>query len=372
MNILNYFAGLAGMLALMPIVGASTVFAGADEFALCAKKYHEDDVARLKCYDKVAAPILLQTEVFQTIGRNSSLPIEESNNVPSFDVGKYASVNRAEQSYLTRAWHLGDMKNRGPGKLGRLIPHRQNYLIIKKSNNLNNFPSSPAAAHSMLTTNDLDAMETKFQFSFKADIGSKSEIDFWGLKSLRFWGAYTQQSNWQMFNARNSSPFRETNYEPELIASFGTGNDSGLKLVNLGWSHQSNGQTLPGSRSWNRVYLQGGWEKGNVSVMARGWWRIPENILKDDNPDISDYIGRADMALRWEPNDKSQAVALLLRNNLSIVNNRGFLQLDWSMPLPLGNSARMHAQLTSGVGESLIDYNHRQTTLGVGFSFREW
>jgi phospholipase A1 len=42
------------------------------------------------------------------------------------------------------------------------------------------------------------------------------------------------------------------------------------------------------------------------------------------------------------------------------------------MPVPMGNSALLHAQVSSGFGESLIDYNHRQNIFGLGFSFREW
>jgi len=34
--------------------------------------------------------------------------------------------------------------------------------------------------------------------------------------------------------------------------------------------------------------------------------------------------------------------------------------------------ARGYIQITSGYGESLTDYNFRQTTLGLGFVYREW
>jgi phospholipase A1 len=61
-----------------------------------------------------------------------------------------------------------------------------------------------------------------------------------------------------------------------------------------------------------------------------------------------------------------------MRNNLSTTENRGYFQLDWSLPHSMGNSARTHLQLSSGYGESLIDYNYRQTIIGLGLSFREW
>lgn len=361
----NGFRRWNGVLLLGSLswVFAPVACAAGDAFQQCAQQYPGNDAERLKCYDRAVVPVAAPSPVQQ--------PGEDAGTAEAQPVAE--PVRIAERSYLTRAWNLDDRTNRDESRMGRLRPHRQSYLIFRETSNANRQPSSPAAGHSTLTPTDLDALETKFQLSFKADIGSQRNINFLGLKTFRLWGAYTQQSSWQMFNTRNSSPFRETNYQPELIATFGTGQESGLKLVNLGLEHQSNGRPLPESRSWNRVYLQGGWEwDDTTSVLARGWYRIPENALKDDNPDIVDYIGRADMVVRWEPLDKSQAVALSLRNNLSLANNRGFMQFDWSMPVALGNSARLHAQVSSGFGESLIDYNHRQNTFGLGFSFREW
>ena len=331
----------------------------------CAQQYPGDDAERLRCFDQLAVPA------------SPPGPVLRENIIPGGDAEATTSLaaptRSAERSYLTRVWNLDDLSNPDPSKLGRLHPYRQNYLLVKKTNSPNYLPGSPLPDHNVTIPLDLDAVEAKFQLSVKADIGDQRNVDFLGIRTFRLWGAYTQQSFWQVFNIRNSSPFRETVYEPELIATLGTGQPSGLKLINLGWVHQSNGRPLPESRSWNRIYLLGGMEWNDItSIMLRGWWRIPEDPQKDDNPDISDYLGRADLVMRWEPTDKSQAVAMLLRNNLSWADNRSYVQIDWATPVRFGSAARMHVQITSGYGESLIDYNYRQNTFGLGFSFREW
>lgn len=360
---INY-ARLSGFVLLMCL---SHAHADNEEFALCAKKHKNNDAERLKCYDSALHSTSLIPDVrdetnSKDIHHQVSLPLPESNH----DSDEAAPQAR---SYLTKAWNLDNANV--DGRLGHLVPHRQSYLLARKTFNSNTQPISPAIGRSVLTPNNIDVLESKYQFSFKTDIIGRQRIDFEDFKTFRLWAAYTQQSNWQVFNTRNSSPFRETNYEPELIASFDTDNTSDLKLVNLGLVHQSNGQSLPGSRSWNRVYLQGGWEWDKTSILARGWWRVPENILKDDNPDISNYVGRADLVVRREFPNQKQALTMLLRNNLNFPSNRGFIQLDWSMKVPWLDSLLLHAQLTSGFGESMIDYNHSQTTLGLGFSFQE-
>ncbi|HCI53696.1 MAG TPA: phospholipase [Gallionella sp.] len=347
----------------------------ADAFSTCAQTFKNDAEQRLKCFDAALMPVPASaTEAAQQMAKQgvqqmAESPLQKADAV----IQKDAPVSqKGERSYLTRVWNLDNRMRRDSSALDRLQPHKQSYLIVRDTSKTNAQPASPAPAHAVLTPYNMDALEAKFQLSFKTDIGSLENLDLWGLKTLRVWGAYTQQSHWQVFNSRNSSPFRETNYEPELIAAFGTGRESGWKLLNLGFVHQSNGRTNPESRSWNRLYAQGGWEWDNFSLLARGWWRIPEKAATDDNPDIVHYLGRGDLVARWEPDSKSQAVALLVRNNLNLNQNIGFAQLDWSIPVSLGHAARLHAQFGTGYGESMIDYNHRQTTLGLGVSFREW
>ena len=221
---------------------------------------------------------------------------------------------------------------------------------------------------------DLDPNEIKFQISFKVELVSRYAFDrigvtpllgHIGIDSVRLWFGYTHLVNWQMYNTAASRPFRETNYEPEAILSFGTGNEGdGFKLVNLGLVHQSNGQTESESRGWNRVYAQGGWEWNRVSVLARVWHRLPDSAEEDDNPDITDYLGNGDLVVRHQTAG-GYVSSLLVR--------RRFVQLDWATPLmDMLGAARLHVQLSSGYGETLIDYNHRQTTIGVGVSFGNW
>lgn len=206
-------------------------------------------------------------------------------------------------SYLVRAWKLGNIE---PPRVGVIEEHRPTYFLLwRKSNDPNTRPSSPAPGHAVASPLDLDAAEAKFQLSFKTELARSTRVDVeaaneYGFHRFRLWAAYTQQSHWQWFNTRNSRPFRETNYEPELIATFDRHfGGAGLKMVNLGLVHQSNGRDDPFSRSWNRAYVQGGWEwpAYRVALLARAWARL-DTSSNDDNPDILKYMGHGDVVAR--------------------------------------------------------------------------
>jgi phospholipase A1 len=310
-----------------------------------------------------------EVESAPVVKKNIVVDKGDESNVPIAVV----AMRSAERSYLTKDWNLDDLSNWNTPQFSRLQPYRQTYLLAKTTSNPNRAPVTPVSVNNTAPPFEIDAQEVKFQFSFKTDIGNQHNLHFAGIKTFRLWAAYTQQSNWQAFNVRSSSPMRETIFEPEVIATLGTGHASGLKLINVGLVHQSNGLPSPVSRSWNRVYLLGGWEwNDTTSVLLRGWKRIQENSSNDDNPDITDYLGSGDMVIRWEPREQTQSVSMLLRNNLSNSDNRGYTQIDWATPIKFGNGGRWHLQATSGYGESLGDYNHHQNTFGIGISFREW
>ena len=324
--------------ALLAIAGAivlavsAAAFTAEDDYARC--RAIQDDKARLACFDDLR-------------------PVKAG----------------ASGSYLERAWRLGAEDSRIG--IDNVQPYRPIYIVLgKHTDNVNTQPSSPAPDHTVPAPIPWSAEELMFQLSFKSELMSRKDFDgkLLGLKNVRLWFAYTQRSFWQVYNAQLSRPFRDTDYEPEAIFTFGTGNDTdGWKLLNVGVVHQSNGRALPQSRGWNRLYAQGGWEWGPFSLLARVWSRFPEKAEKDDNPDIQSYLGRGDIELRWNlENDKS--VTLLARRALD--TGRGFIEAAWTSRKLFG-PARVYVQATSGYGESLIDYNFRQNTLGVGFAYSD-
>jgi phospholipase A1 len=318
---------------------------GADDgLSRCAKLENIDE--RLACYDELAKAAQSPSEG----------PVDAA---PS-------------SSYLTGTWKLG-ANDGGVRRLTDILGYRPNYILLRWTNEPNTRPRSPATGHAAFE--DLNDEELKFQVSFKTELISRQAFDqagvtqalsHVGIDSVRLWFGYTQKMNWQAFNRSNSRPVRDTNYEPEAILTLGTGNKgNGLKLINLGLVHESNGVSESEHRGWNRAYAQGGWEWDRLSVLARVWHRIPESY--DDNPNIQRFMGRGDLVARYQTAGGYVTSALVRRN---LHTHRGFVQLDWATPVSKWLGAlKLHVQLTSGYGETLIDYNHEQTTIGVGVSF---
>ena len=140
------------------------------------------------------------------------------------------------------------------------------------------------------------------------------------------------------------------------------------RFINIGLVHQSNVRQEPLSRSWNRIYAQFGFERGGFGLMVRPWYRIKEDWTVDNNPDISTYLGYGDIVATYERS--GHMLSLLLWSNLNFSNFHGAMQADWSFPLY--RQLKGYVQVFTGYGESLIDYNHAQTTVGVGFLLIDW
>lgn len=249
-----------------------------------------------------------------------------------------------------------------------ITPHRTNYLLPVAYGN--NFNFEPVASD---PTAGVDDVEIKFQFSFKLSVARDL---FHDNGTLYF--AYTNLSFWQAYNKDVSSPFRETNHEPELFVSvdndwdvFGMTNRANA----IGISHQSNGRSGTLSRSWNRIYGLFLFDRGRFLLAVKPWYRIPENDKAsptdpdgDDNPDIDKYLGYGEIHAfyKWD----KQTIGLMLRNNLRRHDNKGAVQVDWAFPL--GRRLKGYVQFFNGYGESLIDYDRSVNRIGIGVLLTDW
>lgn len=206
--------------------------------------------------------------------------------------------------------------------------------------------------------------EAKFQLSVKMLVWP--EI-FNGKADM--YAAYTQRSFWQIYS--ESSPFRETNYEPEIFLSFDTDfNFLGLtnRVFTFGANHQSNGMGPDLSRSWNRIYMEFNAERGNFITGLKTWYRIPEDTEDDDNPDIEDYLGYGHIFGVYKY--RKNVFSFLFRNNLDFDENKCALEIGWSYPVI--NDLRVYVQYFYGYGESLADYNVRSNRISIGVMINDW
>ncbi|WP_026076202.1 phospholipase A [Noviherbaspirillum massiliense] len=333
---------------LLASAGSATHAQGPASLSDCAGI--ADDRQRLACFDRLAAG---------TGQEGRTRPVQRADEAPAVPEPATASFEKARQAdafSLSRHWELSREDKQGTFVFR---PHHDNYVLFANySTSPNNAPFTPLVGSLVPQGTKLSHVEVKFQLGFKMKL-----LEDLPLRHSDLWFGYTQQSYWQAYNNRASNPFRESDYLPELMLVVPTDyNLFGLngRFVNFGLIHQSNGRGGSLSRSWNRFYLQTGLEKGDFSLLARAWKRIPESASTDDNPDILNYMGYGDLqgVYRWRGHEFS----LLGRRNFH--TNHGAVQLGWAFPL--APRVKGFVQAFSGYGQSLLDYNHAQQTIGLG------
>lgn len=248
-----------------------------------------------------------------------------------------------------------------------ITPHKMNYFLpIVSTNAINKEAYSSANGYE----ENLEDIEAKFQLSLKVPLNNKPLFTYGDGLYLGF----TTQAWWQVYSSNISKPFRESNYQPEIfylspLPWHPFGGNTGFVL---GFEHQSNGKAQNLSRSWNRIYSHFLFEKGDFALSFRPWYRIEEDEKAfefdpdgDDNPDIADYMGHFELGLIYRY-DHYQ-FSLQGRQNFS--THKG--AVEFGMTFPLWGKLRGYANAFSGYGESLIDYNHNQTRIGIGISLND-
>jgi len=187
---------------------------------------------------------------------------------------------------------------------------------------------------------------------------------------------YTQTAFWDL--AAKSRPFTDTIFQPALFYQYDLERPSFLPAashlrVSAGFEHQSNGKDGIDSRSLNLGYIEPEItfplaQDLNLNLRARGWVYLGDLT---DNPDIGDFRGNGLIAVGiGDPN------GLMLTSELrgNPAGGKGNFQIDLSYPLNriLFRNLDLYVfgQLYSGYGESLIDYNRKDTRLRFGIALQ--
>ncbi len=353
---------LLTLLALAPLWQAN-VAESATTLAQC--RAIENDQERLACYDALAGAEsestehLPESEPQVATSDQQSATADGVQNVAQSDEELESLepiVPQQEVRLLTKR-RLRE-ERRLANRAFVITPHHRNYLLpVTYNSRLND-----ELWNESYPDDDMKHFEAKFQLSIKALVWQNIFSN-----KLTLWGAYTQENWWQLY--AESSPFRETNYQPELY--FALENDWEFlgftnSLLTLGYNHQSNGRGSDLSRSWNRILGSAVLERDRMTLVARLWYRLPENEKDDDNRDIVAYEGYGDLTGIWEY--EGHEFSVLLKNNLRS-DNKGAVQLEWTFPLT--PRFKGYVQYYYGYGESLIDYDYISNRIGIGVSIND-
>ncbi|PCM43194.1 phospholipase A [Marinobacter sp. ANT_B65] len=371
-NHLNASVSAAATLALLwPALTTAQETTSADERRITSAEdcaLIQDGVQRLACYDhlkdpKTARDQATEQEVNEVEQAVVTLaPDNDAQEQVADGSGEEAPdsniMNNIVDNYITAEKALFSFS-------GSFISHRPTYILpITWVEDPNSTPTNPRLGATGYDYG-LENEEAKYQISFKVPLLT-------GLLEDRttLWFGYTQRSFWQVYNQDESAPFRETNYEPEVFLRHQTNWNLGavtLSGMTIGFNHQSNGQSEPRSRSWNRIMASAGFTRDRWLFVVEPWYRIPETS-KDDNADIESYLGYANYHAIYKLAE-DRTLSLKLMNNLRS-DNRTSVEFGYSFPI--GDTIKGFFQYYNGHGESLIDYNHRIERFGLGIMLNDW
>ncbi|MDT8338645.1 MAG: phospholipase A [Sulfurimonas sp.] len=240
-----------------------------------------------------------------------------------------------------------------------LLPYEKNYFI-PFAYATENYEQRDLVSYPNYEQFDKN-IEAEFQISLKKDLS----YNLFGLNEIISLG-YTQDVWWQLYS--DSAPFRETNYRPEVWLTLPIEDkkfsEFGFKAIKFGFLHESNGMGPPLSRSWNRIYFESIFYRGNLMTSLRAW--VVD--AGENNKDITTYLGYGHLKLNYFL-EKHQ-FDLTWRNNLHFNGeNRGSIEVDWSYPTGNSKNNFWYLKIFNGYGASLVDYNQNQTRIGFGFLF---
>ncbi len=220
-------------------------------------------------------------------------------------------------------------------------------------------------------TNDEWNWTGRFQFSFKYLLADKFFRDDGSL----FLG-FTQTSVWDLSSP--SVPFHDSSYRPSLFYEVADADrirrKGSLPWLQVGYEHESNGKARPESRGMDIFFVRPcfyfGTPEGTHVRFAPKVWAY---LVQGSNSDMEHYRGYADLLAildvgKGEGFFSESQIAVTLRKGAHW--RYGSYQVDAAYPL--GSTFYLHLQYFNGFGETILDFDKRETQYRLGFMLITW
>lgn len=205
-----------------------------------------------------------------------------------------------------------------------------------------------------------ESADATFQVSIRQRL-TKSVLPFKTFLYL----TYTQKSFWDIYS--ESSPFRDTNYNPGLGLGKYIIHDK--KLVGAAFAqikHESNGRDGDDSRSWNYLSLSMKYYFNARFNLSGEFW-IPY-VDGENNHDLLDYRGLGYISINYV----SYKHKWWLSADINPRKGFGNINTVLTASFRISEKANQYifARMYNGYGESLIDYNKYTMNIRVGICIK--
>lgn len=218
-----------------------------------------------------------------------------------------------------------------------------------------------------------DPANAKFQISFKYRLFGTDEArdrSWQWLDGVHL--GYSQTSFWDL--AAPSAPFRDSIFRPSLIYEFSADDlpqfpGIPFSYLRLGAEHESNGKDGASTRSLNTLYVEPNLvfdigDDWHAVLNARAWAYVGS---LSENPDIQNFRGNLSVGAGLM---EHRGFGVMARLTGHPGTGHGSFQTDLTYALSdlIGLDMYFTAQFFTGYGESLLNYNARDTRLRFGLS----
>ena len=138
--------------------------------------------------------------------------------------------------------------------------------------------------------------------------------------------------------------------------------------MNIGAIHQSNGFGDSMERSWNRIYIEAISSTDNLMISIKPWLVVHDRGFRNHNPNMANFLGYGQVLVAYK--FYNQVFTIAAHNLIEGGGRHATFEGTWSLPITA--YLNVYLQFFSGYGQSLIEYDHRTTSGGIGIALSNW